>query len=209
MVQEAVGSNPTSHPTCPMMPRHPAARSALFLILAVIYGLPGAATAFWDPLTAQCQGEPLEGSASAIDGDTLELTTADGGRVVIHLYTLSAPELFQECRDNAGPWSCGREARASLDDLVAGREFACTPCGRDGYGALEALCRDGDLDLNAEVLRSGFATTQAFFSNALHAAETQARLAGRGLWRGDWVHPQAWRDGARLGSGPCQGCMTP
>jgi len=191
------------------MQRAPSTIPATLLALVAICVLARGAGAFWDPVTAQCQGPALEGSAVAIDGDTLELTSQAGGRTVIHLMSLAAPELFQDCRDAAGPWSCGREARASLDVLLAGRTLACTPCGPDGRGALEAICRDGDRDINAEVLRSGFATSSAHFNNAMHAAQVEARKQGRGLWRGDWVHPQAWRDGVRLGAEACQGCLVP
>lgn len=178
-------------------------------VLAALCAVPEVAHAFWDPVTSQCEGEPMTGSASAIDGDSLELIGADGERFVIHLFSLSAPDLFQDCRDGDGLWSCGREAHRFLDGLLAGRTLACTPCGRAPDGGLEALCRDGDLDIAAEVLRAGFATTHAYFSNALHAAQVEARGQGRGLWRGDWVRPDAWRRGVRLGEGPCQGCFSP
>jgi endonuclease YncB( thermonuclease family) len=167
------------------------------------------AVAFWDPITAQCTAPPLEGSAAAIDGDTLALEAASGHRTVIRLVGVEAPELFQDCRDADGLWACGRASKQALDDLVAGRTLACVPCGHEGDGALTALCRDGDSDIGAAMVRTGLATSAAFFSNALHAAEVDARLAGRGLWRGDWVHPQAWREGARLGEGPCRGCLVP
>mgnify|MGYP001203511881 CR=1 FL=1 len=191
------------------MNRHRTPTILLLTALAALCAMSGAARAFWDPITSQCEGEPMTGTASAIDGDSLELTGPDGARFVIHLFSLSAPELFQDCRDGDGPWSCGREARRFLDELLTGRTLACTPCGRAPGGGLEALCRDGDLDIAAEVLRGGFATTHAYFSNGLHAAEVEARREGRGLWRGDWVRPDAWRQGVRLGEGPCQGCFSP
>lgn len=96
-----------------------------------------------------------------------------------------------------------------LQGLLEGRELVCLPCGPDGRGRTEAVCRDGEVDIAAQMLRSGLATSSAYFSNALRAAQVEARRAGRGLWRGDWVHPQAWRQGARLGAEPCQGCLLP
>lgn len=185
------------------------APAAFLLALALLCAGPGMAVAFWDPVAAACEGAALEGAGTAIDGDSLELVGPDGSRTVIHLLSLSAPELFQDCRDDSGTWSCGRQARSALQALLDGRMLSCTPCGPDGRGALEALCRDGETDINAEVVRSGFATTSAFFSNAMHSAEVEARLAGRGLWRGDWVQPGAWRNGVRLGQGPCRGCVLP
>lgn len=182
-------------------------RAAGLVVLALATA--GPAAAFWDPITAQCTGAPLEGSAAAIDGDSLVLETASGHRTVIRLVGIEAPELYQDCRDTDGPWACGRAAKQALAGLVAGRTLACVPCGHEGDGAVNALCRDGDGDIGAAMVRMGLATSHAFFSNALHAAQVDARRAGRGLWRGDWVHPQAWRDGARLGEGPCRGCLVP
>ena len=72
-----------------------------------------------------------------------------------------------------------------------------------------ALCRHDDTDIGEEMLRAGMATSHAYFANNLQSAESQAENAGRGLWRGDWVHPDAWRDGKRLGAGPCHGCYLP
>lgn len=189
-----------------------AGRCVLGTVIGVAAGLllgAPSAIAFWDPITAQCTGTPLEGSAQAIDGDTLALEADTGHRTVVRLVGVEAPELFQDCRDTDGLWSCGRAARQALADLVAGRTLACVPCGHESDGAVSALCRDGDGDIGAAMVRTGLATSPAFFSNALHAAEVDARLAGRGLWRGDWVHPQAWRQGARLGEGPCRGCLVP
>ena len=179
------------------------------LVAATILVSGSSAPAFWDPVTSQCQPPALEGTAVAVDGDTLELSSAAGRRIVIRLISLEAPELFQDCRDASGPWSCGREAKAALDSLLAGQAVACTPCRHGGDGSLNAICRAGETDIGVEMLRAGMATSYAFFSNAMHSAEVEARLAGRGLWRGDWVHPQAWRSGARLGAAPCRGCLVP
>ncbi len=171
--------------------------------------LPWTATTFWDPVTEQCKPPTLEGTASAIDGDTLLLTDAGGLRSVLRLVSIDAPELFQECRAEGAYWSCGQIARETLEALLSGSTLSCLPCGFSRDGTMRALCSDGERDIGAEVLREGMATSFAFFSNGMHAAESQAERARRGLWRGDWVHPQVWRQGVRLGEGSCQGCYVP
>jgi len=183
------------------------ARQGGALALLLVFG--SAAHAFWDPVTAHCEPPALEGRAQAVDGDTLVLDTGVGRPVVVRLVGIDAPELLQDCRDAAGAWDCGREARGALAALVEEHTIACLPCGHDPGGAILAQCRDGEADIGAAMVRAGLATTHAFFSNVLHAAQVEARRAGRGLWRGDWVHPKAWRDGARLGEGPCRGCLVP
>jgi endonuclease YncB( thermonuclease family) len=179
-----------------------AATAALLLASA-------SAPAFWDPVTEQCKEPAMEGTATAIDGDTLLLTEADGLQSVLRLVSVEAPELYQECRTDGAFWPCGLVARDTLETLVAGAALSCLPCGPNRDGALLALCYDGDRNIGAELLREGMATSFAFFSNGMHAAESQAKRAGRGLWRGDWVHPQVLRQGVRLGEGPCQGCYVP
>jgi endonuclease YncB( thermonuclease family) len=179
------------------------------MTLLLVLGLAQSAQAFWDPVTEQCKPPALEGTASAIDGDTLLLTTGSGVRTVMRLVSIEAPELHQECRIDGEPWACGYAARDTLDALVAGVDLSCLPCGYNRDGAMLALCTDGERDIGAEVLRAGMATSFAFFSNGMHAAESQAENAGRGLWQGDWVHPQVWRQGERLGEGPCHGCYLP
>lgn len=184
-------------------------RTVAVMIATGLAGIAQDALAFWDPVTEQCKPPALEGTASAVDGDTLLLTNKDGFKAVLRLVSIDAPELYQDCRIDGEPWSCGYAARDTLDDLVADVTLSCLTCGYNRDGAMLALCRDGDRDIGAEVLREGMATSFAFFSNGMHAAESQAESAGRGLWQGDWVHPQVWREGARLGDEPCQGCYLP
>jgi endonuclease YncB( thermonuclease family) len=186
-----------------------AMRTVVVMIVIVLVGLVQDAPAFWDPVTEQCRPPAQNGTASAIDGDTLLLTSDSGLKTVMRLISIDAPELHQECRIDGEPWSCGYVARDTLDDLIAGVSLSCLPCGYNRDGAMLALCTDGDRDIGAEVLREGMATSFAFFSNGMHAAESQAESAGRGLWQGDWVHPQIWRQGVRLGEEPCQGCYLP
>ena len=123
--------------------------------------------------------------------------------------SIDAPELHQDCRIDGEWWSCGFEARQTLDDLLADADLTCLPCGYESDGAITALCRSGETDIGAEVLRAGMATSYAFFANNLQSAEGQAVTAGRGVWQGDWVHPTQWRQGTRLREGPCVACYIP
>jgi len=44
-------------------------------------------------------------------------------------------------------------------------------------------------ELNSAMIEAGWAVAYG----AYEAQETQARKAGRGLWRGDFMRPQEWR----------------
>ena len=79
-------------------------------------GLPGTAVA-----------ERFVGTASVIDGDTIEIA---GRR--IELYGIDAPELEQTCKVIIFSWGCGEDAQKMLSALVAEREVSCVAIARAG-----------------------------------------------------------------------------
>ena len=181
----------------------------LIAMVVLVALSPGAASAFFDPITEACQPPVISGVAEAIDGNTLTLLTSADTKIVIRLHAVDAPDLIQTCRIDGEIWDCGREAAATLAGLVDGRALECLACGNDDRGRMLATCLDGESDIGAAMVRSGMALGRAFFSNALHASEARAEMEGLGLWQGDFVDPEAWRRGERLGEGPCRGCTLP
>jgi endonuclease YncB( thermonuclease family) len=179
------------------------------LLLAVSVCFPGAAEAFWDPITEACQPPVMAGIGEAVDGNTLVLKTVGGAHLVVRLHAIDAPDPGQTCRADGQSWNCGQAASRALGDLVNGRELQCLACGYDPTGRTLALCRDGETDIGVAMVRSGMAVGRAFFSNALHASQVRAEMEGIGMWRGDFVDPLAWRQGRRLGAAPCRGCANP
>ncbi|HEY9010963.1 MAG TPA: thermonuclease family protein [Devosia sp.] len=126
------------------------------------------------------------GMAIAADGDSLRL-----GNDRVRLLGIDAPELDQTCwRAEGSEWPCGREARAELARLVAGREADCQPAGTDKYGRTLARCSVAGDDLGAAMVRAGLAlATEGYVLEA-----TAARTERRGLWQGRFVDPKTWRD---------------
>lgn len=118
-----------------------------------------------------------------IDGDTLLL--ANGLRV--RLIGADAPETVHPEHD-VEPW--GPEATAFTERFVAGGEVELTFDGQrtDRYGRLLAYVWVDGRMLNEELIRAGLATAETHyrFSEAVklrfEAAESEARLAGRGIW---------------------------
>ncbi len=216
MVQEVVGSNPISHPISPNRQKPNQLRYVWGMrrltpnLLAVLLAaFPVSAQAFFDPITEACQPPVISGVGEAIDGNSLILKTTKDAQIIVRLHAVDAPDPRQTCRADGEIWACGREATKTLAGLIDGRELQCLACGYDDVGRTLAMCRDGDTDINAAMVRSGMALGRAFFSNALHASEARAELEGLGMWRGDFVDPLAWRQGRRLGEGPCRGCTIP
>ncbi len=135
----------------------------------------------------------LFGSARVVDGDTLELA---GVRVRLH--GIDAPESGQSCRAGGRPWPCGREAARALARRIAGEPVTCPERDRDVYGRVVAVCTVGGQDLNRWMVAEGWAFAYRRYSRAYVAAESRARAARRGIWRGEVVAPWEWRRGKRL-----------
>lgn len=152
----------------------------------------------------QLQG--TTGVGRVVDGDTLRLE----GRTY-RLWGIDAPELIQVCQRDGQGYACGREAAAYLRALIvpepdlgesaaAGTppQLVCVPRASDQYGRTAALCRLGDKDLGAEMVRAGWALVFTRHSSDYAPEEDEAREARRGLWSGTFDMPWNWR-AKRLG----------
>jgi endonuclease YncB( thermonuclease family) len=68
---------------------------------------------------------------------------------------------------------------------------------RDRYGRLIAVCYIGTVDLNARMVRDGWALAYRRYASDYVAEETEARAAGSGIWQGQFVEPWKWRRQSR------------
>jgi endonuclease YncB( thermonuclease family) len=133
--------------------------------------------------------EDISGVPRIVDGDTIAI-----GEVKIRLEGIDAPESDQVCLDaQAARWSCGNEATKQLSDHIAGRPIACTPTGQDAYHRTLAICHLGAEDLNAWMVRQGWALAFVKYSNLYVHDEEIARNAQSGLWSGAFIAPWDWR----------------
>ncbi len=124
------------------------------------------------------------GNADIIDGDSLRL-----GKDEIRLNGIDAPEYRQTCGDENGrDWDCGKEAARALRSLVAGRTIQCTGLDADRYGRLVSRCSIGDLVLNAEMVRLGWAIAYTRHGTFYLSEEHEARRDKRGIWRGTFIY---------------------
>lgn len=130
----------------------------------------------------------LTGPARVIDGDTLEIA----GRHV-RLEGIDAPETAQTCgRRFIGTWSCGTAASNALNSLVSGHEVACESRGTDKYDRMLGICFVDGRDINAEMVREGFAWAFVKYSKTYVQQEAEARASKAGIWQGEsepaWVY---------------------
>ena len=133
----------------------------------------------------------LSGIARVLDGDTIEIGTQR-----IRLWGVDAPEGRQSCLAGSRRWPCGRRATAALASRIDGRSVTCEERDRDGR--IVAVCRHGGRDVNAWLVREGWALAYRRYSRAYVGEESAAKVARRGLWRGEFVQPWNWRRGERL-----------
>lgn len=154
-----------------------------------IAGALAAATAF-RPSVAPA--EIISGPAQVIDGDSLQI-----GAITIRLHAVDAFEGRQTCGEGASAWACGGTAANKLRTLTGRRAVDCEKVDTDNYGRTVAICRTGDVDLGAEMVRSGLALAYREFGDRYVDEEDEARIARRGAWKGTFTAP--W-DERRRGS---------
>ncbi len=144
------------------------------------------------PKACAAPPETISGRAKVVDGDSLEI-----GATRIRLHAIDAFEGRQTChRRDGAEWSCGAQAAALLRRLVGGHEIDCEKTDTDTYGRTVAICRNGDVDLGAEMVRAGYALAYRQYGNDYVADEAAARASGRGAWSGEFVAPWDERHGA-------------
>lgn len=119
---------------------------------------------------ADCQGEVL----SVADGDTLVLRCA-GQALRVRLAQIDAPEYQQ-------PY--GRRARKELALLVQGQSVRLQEQGRDVYDRALGTVYVGELDVNREMVRRGYAWAYRRYLRdpQLLQDEAAAREQRLGLW---------------------------
>jgi endonuclease YncB( thermonuclease family) len=127
----------------------------------------------------------LVGAAQAIDGDSLRLLGEE-----LRLEGIDAPEYRQSCTGPDGRQvACGREARRALQGMLAAGLVSCEIGKADRYGRGLARCRQGETDINARLVREGYAVSYG----AYRTEEDEARARGLGLWALRFERPEAWR----------------
>ncbi len=134
------------------------------------------------------------GRARVIDGDTIEI---QGKR--IRLFGIDAPESRQTCSQFGKPWPCGQKSTFALANLLKKYRINCIERDRDRYQRLVAICYRDNLEINAEMVRQGWAVDYQRYSKGIYSKEeTEAKSARRGIWAGEFIKPADWRHGRRL-----------
>ena len=135
----------------------------------------------------------VEGRASVIDGDTVEI---HGERIRLH--GIDAPESRQLCTNPQGEdWRCGQRAALALADHINGAVLRCEPRTIDRYKRLIAVCYAGGEDINQWMVAQGWALAYRQYSKDYVAVEALARNARLNIWSGEFQAPWNWRKDRR------------
>ena len=131
----------------------------------------------------------IAGPTIVVDGDTLAISG-----VRVRLEGIDAPEAGQTCGTAAGgSWRCGTETSAALARFIQGKDVRCQPRGLDKYGRTLGVCFLGDQDINAGMVRQGYAWAFVKYSTSYVKEEAMARTERLGIWQGEAVPPWDYR----------------
>lgn len=145
--------------------------------------------------------QPMGSAYQAIDGDSFK-----AGDVEIRLHGIDAPEYRQSCFDNQRKkLACGKLARDALTKLIRTQTVQCNTIDRDRYGRQVSVCRNGDVEINREMVRLGWAV--AYRRHALNyvSTEREAKAAKRGIWAWSFEMPADYRSKNRAVQGSAVG----
>lgn len=145
-----------------------AARAALLLVAAIV------------PATAQ----------TAIDGNRFRM---DG--TTWRLWAIDAPDPSQTCRRN---WPAGAEAVQALTALLQAGEVRCEEKGRNQEGEEIAICRSGEEDIAAAMVRSGMAWADMAVDRKYVVEEARAASEYIGVHAHRCKTAWDWRAGNRV-----------
>ena len=134
------------------------------------------------------------GEAKITDGDTIIIND-----IRIRFTGSDAPESYffgktQTCLDGKGrEWECGNAATQKLKELINNQTVRCTDEGQDRYGRTLGICYVGDIDLQAEMVKSGMAVAYLRYSDRYEKEQNYAKKVKAGMWAGEFKQPEVWR----------------
>jgi endonuclease YncB( thermonuclease family) len=186
-----VGSNPTPSATRTLRPRLASLVTAPWhlvhrmTIRSLMISLWTAILAL-APFAGPARAEILSGTASVIDGGTIEI---DGQK--IRLLDMETPGMEQLCQDAAGAdYRCGQRSASALSDFLQHRKVTCDWSNLDREGRRLARCTVAGQDAGLWLVQQGWAVPDRDCKCETYRAAADRAKAGRlGLWAGVFEMP--------------------
>ena len=120
------------------------------------------------------------------DGDTVVLLDADNTQQKIRLNGIDAPE-------NGQPY--GDKSKEYLTGLIARKEVTVEVKGKDQYKRVLGVVYLGDTNINAEMIRAGYAWNYKYSKDKYYIKlQEKAKAEKKGLWKDkNAIDPWEWR----------------
>lgn len=133
-----------------------------------------------------------DGATISVNGERKGQRCVGGSKV--RLDGIDAPELKQTCRHpNGRDFLCGRYAASFLLDHVQKKVVVCKGDAYDKDGRLLGTCFVGGRNLNALMVREGWALAYRRYSKKYIPEEEAAKAGRKGMWMMKFMPPWEWR----------------
>ena len=123
-----------------------------------------------------------------VDGDTIHINN-----IKYRLHGIDAPEIKQHCQVNGQKYNCGVQSKNFLESLIENKEITCKQKNIDKYKRIIATCYIEELNLNKEMVKSGWAIAYRYYSKKYINDEYFAQKNKLGMWQGSFLEPRKWR----------------
>lgn len=130
----------------------------------------------------------ISGTGQAIDSDIIVI---DKQRVI--LWSVDAPDLNQDCLLNHAVYDCYTPAANELQLMLQQGPVNCQLTSNpDPFKRHYGICKVGDLDLGAELIRKGLAIDFDKQSKMYMDQQNEAKAAKIGLWQPGMEFEKPW-----------------
>ncbi|MFB2578244.1 MULTISPECIES: thermonuclease family protein [unclassified Acinetobacter] len=121
---------------------------------------------------------------AVIDGDTIDISL-DGSKTRVRLANIDAPEKAQKY---------GTQAKQKLADLLLNKSIYLQKLGKDKYGRTLGTDTVNGLNINKEMVKSGYAWAYMTGDVYYNQLQLQAQREKLGLWAdSNPIPPNEWR----------------
>ena len=139
----------------------------------------------------------ISGIAKVTDGDSIRI---EGKK--IRFFGIDAPEKKQQCKK---PWltisfisfskdyPCGQISTDKLKKKIKDKLLICKWINKDRYKRYIAECFKDKTNINAWMVRNGYAVAYRKYSKKFVSQEIFARKEKLGLWSGTFIMPWDYR----------------
>jgi endonuclease YncB( thermonuclease family) len=132
---------------------------------------------------------PIAGRGLVVSAEIVRI-----GKRHVRLAGIEAPEREQRCPLTAKrTWACGKAAEAALARMVRSKHLTCDISGTDDAGRPLGVCRDGPVEINAQLVKEGHVFAAEGMLARYSSQQAEAQRLKAGVWKGEAERPAAYR----------------